>query len=78
MFATQSGDIQYQQGPWDYFSENPDVSNINQKDNFSIFLLFIPQGSSAGPSRYTRQVTLWLWSLSTEIYRIICNMMWIS
>ena len=37
MFATQSGDIQYQQGPWDYFSENPDVSNINQKDNFFDF-----------------------------------------
>ncbi len=37
MFATQSGDIQYQQGPWDYFSENPDVSNINQNDNFFDF-----------------------------------------
>jgi len=37
MFATQSGDIQYQQGPWDYFSENPDVSNINQKDNYFDF-----------------------------------------
>ena len=37
MFATQSEDIQYQQGPWDYFSENPDVSNINQNDNFFDF-----------------------------------------
>jgi hypothetical protein len=35
MFATQSGVIQYQQKPWDYFSENPDISNIKQKDNFA-------------------------------------------
>jgi hypothetical protein len=36
MLATQNEAIQRQQ-PWDYFSENPDVSNINQKDNYFDF-----------------------------------------
>ena len=37
MFATQSGAMQYQQRPWDYFGENPDVSSINQKEDIADF-----------------------------------------
>ncbi len=37
MFATQSGIIQNQQERWDYFGENPDVSSINQRENFTDF-----------------------------------------
>ena len=37
MFATQSGTIQHQQRPWEYFGENPDVSSINQKEDFADF-----------------------------------------
>jgi hypothetical protein len=37
MFATQSGITQNQQIPWDFFGENPDISNINQKENFADF-----------------------------------------
>jgi hypothetical protein len=37
MFATQSGIAQHQQRPWEYFNENPDVSSINQKEDFADF-----------------------------------------
>jgi len=37
MFATQSGGTQHQQRPWDYFNQHPDVSGINQKDDFTDF-----------------------------------------
>jgi len=37
MSATQSGIAQHQQRPWDYFGENPDVSSINQKEDFADF-----------------------------------------
>jgi hypothetical protein len=37
MFATQSGITQEQQRPWDYFGENPDVSSLNQKEDFAGF-----------------------------------------
>ena len=37
MFATQSGVTQHQQRPWDYFRENPDVSGINHKEDFTDF-----------------------------------------
>jgi hypothetical protein len=37
MFATQSETIQHQQRPWNYFGKNPDVSSINQKEDFADF-----------------------------------------
>ena len=37
MLTTQSGDTQHHQRPWDYFGETPDVSSINQKENFADF-----------------------------------------
>ncbi len=37
MFATQSGISQDHQRPWDYFGETPDVSSINQKEDFTDF-----------------------------------------
>ena len=37
MSATQSGITQHQQRPWEYFGENPDVSNINHKEDFADF-----------------------------------------
>ncbi len=60
MFATESGIAQHQQRPWEYFNENPDVSSINQKEDFADFPFFVPQGNSAGLSRYTMPVTPWL------------------
>jgi hypothetical protein len=41
MFATQSGIAQHQQRPWEYFGENPDVSSINQKEDFANFPFFL-------------------------------------
>ena len=41
MFATQSEAMQYQQRPWDYFGENPDVSSINQKEDIADFPFFL-------------------------------------
>jgi hypothetical protein len=35
MFATQSGIAQHQQKPWEYFGKNPDVSSINQQEDFA-------------------------------------------
>ena len=35
--ATLSGNTQHQQKPWDYFSEYPDVSGINQLEDFADF-----------------------------------------
>ena len=37
MLTTQSGRAQYQQEPWDYFGEYPDVSGINQLEDFTDF-----------------------------------------
>ena len=41
MFATQSEITQHQERPWDYFGENPDVSSINQKEDFADFPFFL-------------------------------------
>ena len=41
MFATQSGITQHQQRPWDYFGENPDVSNINHKKDLADLQLYV-------------------------------------
>ena len=37
MLTTQSGDTLYQQKPWDHFGEYPDVSGINQLEDFTDF-----------------------------------------
>ena len=37
MFAAQGGTSQHHQRPWDYFGETPDVSSINQKEDFANF-----------------------------------------
>jgi len=37
MFATQSGITQHQQRPWEYFGENPAVSSLNQRKDFTDF-----------------------------------------
>jgi hypothetical protein len=37
MLTAQSGDTQHHQRPWDYFSQNPNVSGINQKEDLADF-----------------------------------------
>ena len=37
MFATQSGITQHQQKPWEYFGDNPAVSSLNQRKDFTDF-----------------------------------------
>jgi hypothetical protein len=37
MFTTESGAIHHQQSRWDYYGQNPDVSSINQKEDFADF-----------------------------------------